>query len=34
VGQESFLWAFALGAISLPLFWYARHRAKLRLAAT
>jgi APA family basic amino acid/polyamine antiporter len=25
-GQESFLWACGLGALSLPLFWYARYR--------
>jgi len=30
-GQESFLWAFALGALSLPLFWFARYRARARL---
>jgi len=34
VGQESFLWAIALGALSLPLFWYARYRAKARLVTT
>lgn len=33
VGQESLLWAVALGAVSLPVFWFVRYRQKAQLAA-
>lgn len=34
VGRESFLWAVALGAVSLPVFWFVRYRQKSQLAAS
>jgi len=29
MGREASLWAVALGAVSLPMFWLARRRHKL-----
>jgi APA family basic amino acid/polyamine antiporter len=34
VGRESFLWAVALGAVSLPVYWFVRYRQKSQLAAS
>jgi APA family basic amino acid/polyamine antiporter len=30
VGKESMLWAIALGAVSLPVYWFMRHRKNAR----